>query len=52
MATASHPSGPNFVSYYAIDANASGDDGEADGVVKHLLIGPFSGFHEDDSLLY
>lgn len=52
MAAEGRPLGPNFVSYYAIDVNASGDDGEADGVVKHWLIGPFWDCHGVDSLLY
>jgi hypothetical protein len=52
MAAECRPSDPSFVPYYASDVNASGDDGEADDVVKRLLIGPFSGYREVDKFLY
>lgn len=55
MAAECRPSSPNFELYYATDVDAYGDDGEtmvADGVVKRLLIGPFSDCHEVDMFLY
>jgi hypothetical protein len=52
MAAECRPSDPSFVPYYAIDADVSGDDGEADGVVKHSLIDPSWDCHEVDRFLY